>query len=355
MILYFIPQHVVLPRFYNSVCSSIIKLAIKNFRIELIHIKENNVFGIQSNLNNFAKEFYGASNAARLYTSAFKTIPKDYGLGMSKALKAQMDAYKSITPVSKYFEENARALNAIKSFSNTVNVAQFAAIKSLTIPTKDGAISSALAVAHDTLGEFNYGSQLYKALNAFYPAKSLIEQPGLLAATNNIKIKQLDFQNVGIASQLKVNIKPFLNSQNIKLASISNSLLNSLQANPDNSFKRISKMLGHISEVPREESSYKTGDPISSNKQSTNSSNNSSNFDDAKVFVRTSYEQYKNSIGQKIEENPSVEVCAQYILYIFQVMQVLYVVTSDENAQQKFIEIAIDVMGLLLQTIRKGK
>lgn len=355
MILYFAPQHVVLPRLYNSVCSSIIKLAIKNFRIELIHIKENNVFGIQSNLNNFAKEFYGASNAARLYISAFKTIPKDYGLGMSKALKAQMDAYKSITPVSKYFEENARALNATKSFSNTVNVAQFAAIKSLTIPTKDGAISSALAVAHDTLGEFNYGSQLYKALNAFYPAKSLIEQPGLLAATNNIKIKQLDFQNVGIASQLKVNIKPFLNSQNIKLASISNSLLNSLQANPDNSFKRISKMLGHISEVPREESSYKTGDPISSNKQSTNSSNNSSNFDDTKVFVRTSYEQYKNSIGQKIEENPSVEVCAQYILYIFQVMQVLYVVTSDENAQQKLIEIAIDVMGLLLQTIRKGK
>lgn len=355
MILYFAPQHVVLPRLYNSVCSSIIKLAIKNFRIELIHIKENNVFGIQSNLNNFAKEFYGASNAARLYISAFKTIPKDYGLGMSKALKAQMDAYKSITPVSKYFEENARALNATKSFSNTVNVAQFAAIKSLTIPTKDGAISSALAVAHDTLGEFNYGSQLYKALNAFYPAKSLIEQPGLLAATNNIKIKQLDFQNVGIASQLKVNIKPFLNSQNIKLASISNSLLNSLQANPDNSFKRISKMLGHISEVPREESSYKTGDPISSNKQSTNSSNNSSNFDDAKVFVRISYEQYKNSIGQKIEENPSVEVCAQYILYIFQVMQVLYVVTSDENAQQKLIEIAIDVMGLLLQTIRKGK
>ena len=114
-------------------------------------------------------------------------------------------------------------------------------------------------------------------------------------------------------------------------------------------------MLGHISEVPREESSYKTGDPISSNKQSTNSSNNSSNFDDANVFVRTSYEQYKNSIGQKIEENPSVEVCAQYILYIFQVMQVLYVVTSDENAQQKLIEIAIDVMGLLLQTIRKGK
>ncbi len=339
----------------NHKCSSIIKLAIKNFRIELIHIKENNVFGIQSNLNNFAKEFYGDSNAARLYISAFKTIPKDYGLGMSKALKAQMDAYKSITPVSKYFEENARALNATKSFSNTVNVAQFAAIKSLTIPTKDGAISSALAVAHDTLGEFNYGSQLYKALNAFYPAKSLIEQPGLLAATNNIKIKQLDFQNVGIASQLKVNIKPFLNSQNIKLASISNSLLNSLQANPDNSFKRISKMLGHISEVPREESSYKTGDPISSNKQSTNSSNNSSNFDDAKVFVRTSYEQYKNSIGQKIEENPSVEVCAQYILYIFQVMQVLYVVTSDENAQQKLIEIAIDVMGLLLQTIRKGK
>ena len=355
MILYFAPQHVVLPRLYNSVCSSIIKLAIKNFRIELIHIKENNVFGIQSNLNNFAKEFYGASNAARLYISAFKTIPKDYGLGMSKALKAQMDAYKSITPVSKYFEENARALNATKSFSNTVNVAQFAAIKSLTIPTKDGAISSALAVAHDTLGEFNYGSQLYKALNAFYPAKSLIEQPGLLAATNNIKIKQLDFQNVGIASQLKVNIKPFLNSQNIKLASISYSLLNSLQANPDNSFKRISKMLGHISEVPREESSYKTGDPISSNKQSTNSSNNSSNFDDANVFVRTSYEQYKNSIGQKIEENPSVEVCAQYILYIFQVMQVLYVVTSDENAQQKLIEIAIDVMGLLLQTIRKGK
>ena len=355
MILYFAPHHVVLPRLYNSVCSSIIKLAIKNFRIELIHIKENNVFGIQSNLNNFAKEFYGASNAARLYISAFKTIPKDYGLGMSKALKAQMDAYKSITPVSKYFEENARALNATKSFSNTVNVAQFAAIKSLTIPTKDGAISSALAVAHDTLGEFNYGSQLYKALNAFYPAKSLIEQPGLLAATNNIKIKQLDFQNVGIASQLKVNIKPFLNSQNIKLASISNSLLNSLQANPDNSFKRISKMLGHISEVPREESSYKTGDPISSNKQSTNSSNNSSNFDDTKVFVRTSYEQYKNSIGQKIEENPSVEVCAQYILYIFQVMQVLYVVTSDENAQQKLIEIAIDVMGLLLQTIRKGK
>lgn len=343
------------PLLVNHKCSSIIKLAIKNFRIELIHIKENNVFGIQSNLNNFAKEFYGASNAARLYISAFKTIPKDYGLGMSKALKAQMDAYKSITPVSKYFEENARALNATKSFSNTVNVAQFAAIKSLTIPTKDGAISSALAVAHDTLGEFNYGSQLYKALNAFYPAKSLIEQPGLLAATNNIKIKQLDFQNVGIASQLKVNIKPFLNSQNIKLASISNSLLNSLQANPDNSFKRISKMLGHISEVPREESSYKTGDPISSNKQSTNSSNNSSNFDDAKVFVRTSYEQYKNSIGQKIEENPSVEVCAQYVLYILQAMQVLYVVTSDENAQQKFIEFVIGVMELLLQTILKGK
>lgn len=355
MILYFVPQHVVLPRFYNSVCSSIIKLAIKNFGIELIHIKENNVFGMQSNLNNFAKEFYGASSAARLYASAFKTIPKDYGLGMSKALKAQMDAYKSITPVSKYFEKTARALNATKSFSNTVNVAQFAAIKPSTIPTKVGAISPALAVAHDTLGEFNYGNQLHKSLNAFYQAKSLIERSGLLAATNNIKIEQLYLSKVGIASQLKANIKPFLNSQNIKLASISNSLLNSLQANPDTSFKRISKMLGHISEVPREESSYNTRNPISSNKQSTNSSDNSTNFDDVKVFMRTSYEQYKNSIGQKIEENPSVEVCAQYVLYILQAMQVLYVVTSDENAQQKFIEFVIGVMELLLQTILKGK
>ena len=71
--------------------------------------------------------------------------------------------------------------------------------------------------------------------------------------------------------------------------------------------------------------------------------------------MRTSYEQYKNSIGQKIEENPSVEVCAQYVLYILQAMQVLYVVTSDENAQQKFIEFVIGVMELLLQTILKGK
>ncbi|WP_418292338.1 hypothetical protein [Limosilactobacillus vaginalis] len=162
----------------------------------MINISEYNITDIQASLNKFSKDFYGVSNAAKLYKASLANTPNNY-TGILKALEAQMSAYKVTVPTSDYLEQFFKPAKPL-----------------------NGAISQ-------------FTSEALQKRMASQTAKQIenITKPFLRSIPTNGFT-----QTKAISEELRKSMKPLLDNNDLKLKSTVNTILNEITKNPVTSY-----------------------------------------------------------------------------------------------------------------------
>lgn len=277
----------------NHKCSSIIKLAIKNFGIELIHIKENNVFGMQSNLNNFAKEFYGASSAARLYASSFANISNE---GIVSALKAQMNAYKSIAPASNSLEQVFKVTKPI----------------------------------NESLGQFNS-----KVLQNYMSSQTTKQIESInRRLQRSIPTAGLN-SSAALGKELRRSMEPFFNSGNLKTMTSVNNVFNKINTHPYASYEALQKAISDQVAPGLDELDKAVRDQIKKIEEEGNKSQSRSNSERWETNTKAAIKELQNPIKINKSRDKHFKFSMEYFIILFQfLILILYtngIITSDSD------------------------
>lgn len=285
----------------------------------MIYIKENNDFGIQSNLNDFAKNFYGASNAARLYASAFKTIPKDYGLGMSKALRDQVNAYKSIAPTSKYFEQTLEAMKLIEP----TNIA----LGQISTKSLRPAMSSSIA------------KQISKTTRQLH---------------YNIPIAQVN-QARGLSEELHQAMKLLLDSNDLKLKATVNTIFNELTANPINAYQSFQKAIQAPVTPTFNHPDYNVREETQTVENNNQESNSNTETDDSFNTAKSIIKKYTNSIKENYAKSYDPERVINFFINLMQFVTFLSFFVGLNSDTKTGIEMSEALCGCIKWAISYDK
>lgn len=271
-------------------------------------------------MNSFAKEFYSASNAARLYTSAFKTIPKDYGLGMSKALKAQMGAYKSITPASKYFEQALKAIKSVKPVSIALGQTGAKALQ----PAMSSNVAKQMA---EITQQLDY-------------------------SISRTQINQSD----ELVKDLRQTMKPLLGSNNVRLSSGLNNLIQQFSSYPSLSINKFINAANNPSKVfsQSESNGFRNSD-----EKAENDRKKKSNLSSATTAIRGSLDNFNQSSEKYAQESKNSYTWThdpkkqmEYFLYFCQFLLLIYsfyAVAVNKEAADTLLSNLIDTFLLILE------
>lgn len=244
----------------------------------MINISEYNITGIQASLNKFSKDFYGVSNAAKLYKASLANTPNNY-TGILKALEAQMSAYKVTVPTSDYLEQFFKPAKPL-----------------------NGAISQ-------------FTSEALQKRMASQTAKQIenITKPFLRSIPTNGFT-----QTKAISEELRKTMKPLLDNNDLKLKSTVNAILNELTKNPVSSYNSFQEAIQAPVTPTFNQSDYSLGKKSQTIKNNNQASGSKTEVNDSFNTAKSIIKEHTNSVKENYAKCYDPERAIDFFINLMQ-------------------------------------
>lgn len=259
---------------------------------------------MQSNLNNFAKEFYSASSVARLYASSFANISN---AGIASALKAQMSAYKSIAPASNSLEQ----------------------VFKLTKPINESLVQFNSKVVQNYMS-----SQTTKQIESI---NRRLQRSIPTAGFN---------QTAAINKALRKTMEPLFNSGNLKTMTAANSILNKISANPYNSYKALQKAINNQTTPGLKELDKAVRNQIKDIEEEYGKSQTASDSDSRVIDTENSIKELQNTVKVDKKGTKHIEFSIEYFELMFQIIATILVATGFVKGDKGY-----ELLGFIIESI----